>query len=472
MVFYLIVNKIAVYEKFFTIYASPMQAKKVFFKNFEEVVSTIKRREALFCSGSMTSTVLPYSTLSETLGEKNITWGDLSNLPKNIELTNDSYVKVEGSVSWSELTQFLKNYKRKPMVTPTEKLALVTAGVATSATGDRSFMFGPLKKQVENITYLNFQGETVKLSKNVSLNHFFEQEDERKILEAYQAEGKIYADFKNPPFPRMEKEIDLMVGTEGQLGIIKSVELKTLADFNLKYFYIELPRWEENFEYHLTILHKVQHLKESLFSVEFLDSNSLKYLPTEFDNLKSKKCDLLFLEILEEQFETVYEQLFVELQEQSLTEIIYAISEEKYLLIRNLVPLKINETFQRQKIQKIGTDVQVKTKNFKDLLTFYRLAQNLDIPYALFGHFGDAHLHLNLIPNTQNEVQKCEAYLAELYDRVLTWQGSPFAEHGIGLKKQQYIKPFHSETQKKMFALLKKKFDPYNQFFPLGFMHG
>ena len=50
-------------------------------------------------------------------------------------------------------------------------------------------------------------------------------------------------------------------------------------------------------------------------------------------------------------------------------------------------------------------------------------------------------------------------------------EGSPFAEHGIGLLKQKYIKDFWNENQRCVFKDLKKVFDPYNQFFPQGFFN-
>ena len=45
-----------------------------------------------------------------------------------------------------------------------------------------------------------------------------------------------------------------------------------------------------------------------------------------------------------------------------------------------------------------------------------------------------------------------------------------FAEHGIGLLKQKYIKRFHGPHQLGLFHDLKQKHDPYHQFFPQGFM--
>ena len=72
----------------------------------------------------------------------------------------------------------------------------------------------------------------------------------------------------------------------------------------------------------------------------------------------------------------------------------------------------------------------------------------------------------------KEETQKCLDEFQKLYDSVYHWKGSPFAEHGIGLIKQKYIKKFHGPNQIQLFKDLKKEHDPYNQFFPQGFMNG
>ena len=55
------------------------------------------------------------------------------------------------------------------------------------------------------------------------------KKDELDLLRRYQDEfNHSYKSFKNGPFPRLESEIDLMVGTEGQLGVITEAIIKVL----------------------------------------------------------------------------------------------------------------------------------------------------------------------------------------------------------------------------------------------------
>ena len=61
---------------------------------------------------------------------------------------------------------------------------------------------------------------------------------------------KGFSQFKNAPFPRLEKMTDLMVGTEGQLGVITEAEFQVVDVFHSRIFFVKLPKWEKSFQYH------------------------------------------------------------------------------------------------------------------------------------------------------------------------------------------------------------------------------
>ena len=117
----------------------------------------------------------------------------------------------------------------------------------------------------------------------------------------------------------------------------------------------------------------------------------------------------------------------------------------------------------------MGTDVQVSANDFKKLLELYREFTNLGMNYLLFGHFGDAHLHFNFMPD-KNSVSQVKAELDSFYKKVSKLDASPFAEHGVGLIKQQFMTSFYGPNQYAVFKDLKETFDSTNKFFPLGFL--
>jgi glycolate oxidase len=117
--------------------------------------------------------------------------------------------------------------------------------------------------------------------------------------------------------------------------------------------------------------------------------------------------------------------------------------------------------------------VQISLDKFSTLLDFYRDASKTiateGVNTLLFGHFGDCHLHCNFLA-TANALAAVDRQLEKLYKNCLNWQASPFAEHGVGVVKQPYIKQFYTPAQYAIFKQLKKKFDPANILFPQGYM--
>ncbi len=441
-----------------------------YFKSYDELKEFIQSKEPVLFVSSQTSTVIPYPLLEERLaswcekqGIEKLVLGDLTSMPSNMELLDNGNLYIKGSVNWEEAIAFCQKHGRTIKTYPTEQLACIPAGVATSATGERCFGFGTLREQVISLKFMDGEGTIHTLQKKNPLEPFPE-------LQAYQEAYLPYQALKNGPFPRLKVETDLVIGAEGQLGPILEVELETTPYEEVRYFFIHLPCWEEDDTPHLELFQKVQAFRGNVLSCEILDKHSMQLLP-EQDRLKQDR-DIIFLEIRgeEEAFDDVFENLLFGFESID-DEWIFEIPEERFHQIRAGVPRAIFENNQRLGVEKKGSDVQVRQENFKDLLAFYRKGKDVGLPYFLFGHFGDAHLHYNFTPKT-SQVELCNIYFKGLYDRVLKWKGSPFAEHGIGLIKQRYIRNFHSETQYKVFKALKTKYDPNNIFFPMGFMSG
>lgn len=428
-----------------------------------DLVSHLKAHQPSFYFASKTSTVVPYDKLDSLLpwsGPGDFYLCDISKLPAHMELKPNGNLVLSGAVSWEEAKKFLRAQGRNLKTSPTEQLALIPAGVATSCTGERCFAFGNMRSQVVRLKYLNYNGEEVELKRNENLN------SDSTFLKSYQDDFKFYQNFKNAPYPRFEKAIDLMIGTEGQLGVVTEVEIETSENFPVTYVFMLLPRWEENYQPHMEIYEAVQNHRDVIISCELLDSNCMNYLKD--DEKLGNNQDVIFLEIKSDAFEDIYTNVLCSLTLTSPDEV-FEIAEAKFHKVRAGVPRAIFETNSMMGVVKIGTDVQVTTEKFPDLLNFYREASKIGVRYCLFGHFGDAHLHYNYMP-TKEQSAKCQEEILKLYDKVLTWKGSPFAEHGIGLLKQKFIKKFHGQNQLGLFHDLKKAHDPHGQFFPQGFM--
>jgi len=416
-----------------------------------------------FYHSSKTSTVIPHDRIESVLNwdqQTDFYIGDLSGIPGRLALTSSGNLVIRGAVSWEEAKKFLKPQGRVLKTSPTEQLALITAGVATSCTGERSFGFGPLRLHIIRLKYLDFEGEERELL------HDEPFPVHSSYLSSYQSDFQRYRLFKNAPYPRCEKAVDLMIGTEGQLGVITEVEIETAAEEEVAYVFVLLPHWKETYEPHLEIFWAIQSHRASILSCELLDAQCMNFLKP--DERIGRHQDVIFFEIKSSAFLDIYRQVFEGL---TLTapDHVFKIAENKFHAVRTSIPLAIYEENAKKGVIKAGTDVQVTADKFGEILNVYRKFAAMGVRYCLFGHFGEAHLHFNFMPSPGQAAQ-CSEVFERFYEKVYEWAGSPFAEHGIGLIKQKYIGRFYGPNQLGLFQDIKKQHDPYQQFFPQGFM--
>ncbi len=458
-------------KKYQFVYNRVMTLQWKSINNIDALKACLKQGDRGIPIGSRTSMVIPFEKIEAFVDQNfpqfNGSLWDLSGVPPQAELDGD-VLKVRGHFTWQEAKSLCMASGRQIMTSPTEELAAILSGVATSATGERCFAHGTLRDQVESIRFVDSRGEEQELSRqNKLIDHpLFQEEAARDILRRYQKDYELYKGFKNAPFPRLEFETDLMSGFEGQLGVITEVHLQTIAKCNLTYIFLNLPRWDQDFAPHIEVFEKIQNYRDRVYSCEFIDHHSLGYLPEEMRPVVDG--DIVFLEIDENSFEDVYESLLSQISSVNIEQM-FEMSQAKCQELRVNIPRYVFESNQKMGVLKKGTDVQVRPGQFADLMALYKGMTQEGVPYTLFGHFGDAHLHFNYMPRP-DQVDTCQKILEELYRKVIEMKGSPFAEHGIGLIKQPFIKGFYRPAQREMFSLLKNYFDPNNQFFPMGFM--
>ena len=127
---------------------------------------------------------------------------------------------------------------------------------------------------------------------------------------------------------------------------------------------------------------------------------------------------------------------------------------------RHHIPVLINEENSRLGRIKIGTDMAVPDKYFLPMMHFYneRLSRS-GLHYVIFGHLGDNHLHINLLPE-KNQVQKAGDVHEELVQQILEWEGTVSAEHGIGKLKKEYFARMVGERSLEELRQIKKVLDP------------
>jgi D-lactate dehydrogenase (cytochrome) len=98
---------------------------------------------------------------------------------------------------------------------------------------------------------------------------------------------------------------------------------------------------------------------------------------------------------------------------------------------------------------------------FAMMLRFYKetlRASNLH--YVIFGHIGDNHVHVNILPRDEQEATRAREIYLRFVERAVGVGGTISAEHGIGKLKRDYLRLLYDERHLREMAALKKAFDP------------
>jgi FAD/FMN-containing dehydrogenase len=78
---------------------------------------------------------------------------------------------------------------------------------------------------------------------------------------------------------------------------------------------------------------------------------------------------------------------------------------------------------------------------------------------VLFGHIGDAHVHVNIF-SAPDDPQHATAVLLELARKAVELGGTVSAEHGLGKRKAHLLKLQYSEEQIEAMRQVKRRLDP------------
>jgi D-lactate dehydrogenase (cytochrome) len=106
---------------------------------------------------------------------------------------------------------------------------------------------------------------------------------------------------------------------------------------------------------------------------------------------------------------------------------------------------------------KVGTDFAVPDVALVDMMKAYA---EVDLPSVCFGHIGDNHLHLNLLPRNSDELKAARATYRRLAMLAVSMGGTVSAEHGIGKIKRGLLAEMVGQETLESFQRLKRHVDP------------
>lgn len=128
---------------------------------------------------------------------------------------------------------------------------------------------------------------------------------------------------------------------------------------------------------------------------------------------------------------------------------------------RHQLPVFVNEWLSHHNQRKVSTDMAVPDKEFHSMLGFYQTTlKESGLEYVIFGHIGDNHVHVNILPRDDSEMMWAREIYLQFVKHAVAAGGTVSAEHGIGKMKREYLRVLYGDKHLREMASLKRAFDP------------
>jgi D-lactate dehydrogenase (cytochrome) len=202
--------------------------------------------------------------------------------------------------------------------------------------------------------------------------------------------------------------------------------------------------------------------------LEYFDDQSLEFLRKRYDSIPATAVGAIYLE--QEITTAVADEVMTAWL--TLAERHHALVDESWFAdntqdqarlkeFRHALPVLMNEWFARYKQRKVSTDMAVPDEAFSKMLVSYdETLRPSGLRYTIFGHIGDNHVHVNILPRDDSEAARAREIYLNFVRLAVSLGGTISAEHGIGKLKRDYLRELYTEQDLRQMAALKMAFDP------------
>lgn len=366
---------------------------------------------------------------------------------------------------------------------PTEWSCFLGGTVATNASGARTFKYGPTRRYVRALQIALATGQLISLRRG----EIHATAD--GLVRLPTADGQVIeAQLPTYQMPRTSKHasgyfvetgmdaIDLFIGSEGTLGVITEVETALLEQpmgllSGVIFFAGEAELLD--FVADARAQSKATRIATNpkgldARAIEYFDSRALNFLRHKFPSIPEGAAGAIFFEQettpeTEDALLTAWSDLID--QHQALADDSWFATNEREQQnlrdFRHALPVLVNEWLTRHYQRKVSTDMAVPDAEFASMLRFYQEQLNSrGFEYVIFGHIGDNHVHVNILPRDDLEAERARQLYAAFIRRAVSVGGTISAEHGIGKIKRNYLRELYGDEHLREMARLKKCFDP------------
>ncbi len=398
-----------------------------------------------------------------------------------VKTLENNFAIVEPGVTLASLFDALGSKQKLYPPDPGEWKAFVGGTVATNASGPRAFKYGTTRRWVRRLRTVLATGEVVDIPRGRFMSD---------------SSGRIYIPLSNGQIkmihvpheaPRISKSvvgyfggshidlIDLLIGSEGTLGVVTEIEIELIPaptdTFMLMIFFpSEKNAWDFCSEIRkLSMIARQNNSGEILEarSIEYFDEGSLNFMFSHYLNIPRSAKAAIYIEqeCRDKKRELLVDWFNVIRRSKGFAADTWLASsedqKEEFREFRHMLPELVNQWLLERNQQKIGTDMAVPPARFEALMNFKKDALGRSgLRYVTFGHIGDSHVHLNMLPENERERVMAKRLYLDFAREAVKLGGTISAEHGIGKIKRGYLPLMLSKGAIHEMVTLKKEFDP------------
>ncbi|AQT69000.1 putative FAD-linked oxidoreductase [Anaerohalosphaera lusitana] len=358
-----------------------------------------------------------------------------------VELDKENMmITVEPGVVANDINEYLAEYDLfyagYPMSLET---CFIGGNVAENAGGGKAVKYGVTSRYVLGLEVVTPTGEIVELG------------------------GKLIKDVTG------YNMIQLMVGSEGTLGVFTKIVLKLMP---LPKSQVDLLCLFDSAEQAIECVPQIMTRSGIIpTAIEFMDRTAVRaaceYLNESIPYEQAGAMLLITVDgPSEEQVEHDYMQIGDQCMEAGASEVYVAdnstTSERVWKVRRN-----IGEAYNVISKRQCAEDIVVPPACIPAIVgKLGELSEKYDVMMPCFGHAGDGNLHARIVspPEWSDEQWEpvAEKILNELYKFTAQCGGRISGEHGIGHKRKKYMSYFVSEGYLDMLRAVKRGMDPNN----------
>lgn len=344
---------------------------------------------------------------------------------------------VEPGVLLMELSAYVEEHDLFYPPDPGEKSATIGGNISTNAGGMRAVKYGVTRDYVRGLEVVLPNGEITEFG------------------------GKVV---KNSSGYDLK---DLMIGSEGTLGIITKAILK-LIPMPKKVISLLIPF--PTLKAAIDTVPLIIKSKSIPTAIEFMQREVIedaeKYLGKAFPDKQSDAYLLLkFDGNSTEEIEEAYDKVAKLCLEQGALDVLISDTEEREESIWKargafLEAIKGSTTYMDE------VDMVVPRNCVNQMVEYlHSLQDKVGIRIKSFGHAGDGNLHAYILKDSLSDAEwekRMHQVMELVYEKAKELGGQVSGEHGIGYAKKPYLRESLPEVNLQLMNSIKKAFDPKN----------